>query len=114
MSITEQRQRGRALTPSFHRSRRSAPLSSYTQTRSVASATTCIDPILQSSNGTFDAKTRERLVFAEDGVLGGSAQTRAVHVMVPREEVQAVVADVDLGARITLVPVPGGAAVAAS
>ena len=53
-------------------------------------------------------------VAGEDGVLGGSAQTRAVHVMVPREEVQAVVADVDMGARITLVPVPGGAAVAAS
>ena len=53
-------------------------------------------------------------VAGEDGVLGGSAETRAVHVMVPREEVPAVVADVDLGARITLVPVPGGAAVAAS
>lgn len=47
-------------------------------------------------------------VAAQDGVLAGSAQSRAVHVMVPKEDVQAVVADVDLGARITLVPVPGG------
>jgi hypothetical protein len=33
--------------------------------------------------------------------------------MVPREAVRDLVADVDLGARITLVPVPGGAAAAA-
>ena len=53
-------------------------------------------------------------VAADDGVLAGSAVSRAVHVMVPREEVQAIVADVDLGARITLVPVPGGVAAAGS
>ena len=53
-------------------------------------------------------------VAAEDGVLAGSAASRAVHVMVPREDVQEVVADVDVGARITLVPVPGGVAAAAS
>lgn len=53
-------------------------------------------------------------VAAEDGVLAGSAQSRAVHVMVPREDVQTIVADVDLGARITLVPVPGGVAAAGS
>lgn len=53
-------------------------------------------------------------VASEDAVLGGSAETRAVHVMVPRDAVRDVVADVDLGARITLVPVPGGASVAAS
>lgn len=53
-------------------------------------------------------------VAGEDGVLGGSAQTRAVHVMVPRASVRDVVADVDLGARITLVPVPGGLSAAAS
>lgn len=53
-------------------------------------------------------------VAAEDGVLAGSAQSRAVHVMVPRDAVPAVVADVDLGARITLVPVPGGVAAAGS
>ena len=51
-------------------------------------------------------------VAADDGVLAGSAASRAVHVMVPREDVQGVVADVDLGARITLVPVPGGVAAA--
>jgi hypothetical protein len=53
-------------------------------------------------------------VAGEDGVLGGSAQTRAVHVMVPRDSVREVVADVDLGARITLVPVPGAVSAAAS
>ena len=47
-------------------------------------------------------------VAAEDSVLGASAETTAVHVMVPQEAVRDVVADVDLGARITLVPVPGG------
>ena len=53
-------------------------------------------------------------VAGEDGVLGASAETRAVQVMVPREAVRDVVADVDLGARITLVPVPGSASAAAS
>lgn len=53
-------------------------------------------------------------VAGEDGVLGASAETRAVHVMVPREQVQDVVADVDAGARITLVPVPGGLTAGAS
>ena len=53
-------------------------------------------------------------VAGEDAVLGGSAETRAVHVMVPRDAVRDLVADVDLGARITLVPVPGGASAAAS
>ncbi len=46
-------------------------------------------------------------VSGDEGVLGGSAQTRAVRVMVPREAVRDLVADVDVGARITLVPVPG-------
>ena len=53
-------------------------------------------------------------VAADDGVLAGSGQSTAVHVMVPRDDVRAIVADVDLGARITLVPVPGGVAAAAS
>lgn len=48
-------------------------------------------------------------VAAADAVLGGAEQTRAVQVMVPREAVRGLVADVDLGARITLVPVPGSA-----
>jgi hypothetical protein len=34
--------------------------------------------------------------------------------MVPRADVQALVADVDAGSRITLVPVPGGVTAAAS
>jgi hypothetical protein len=34
--------------------------------------------------------------------------------MVPREDVPSLVADVDLGARITLVPVPGGLPTATS
>ena len=53
-------------------------------------------------------------VAGEDAVLGGAAETRAVHVMVPRESVRDLVADVDAGSRITLVPVPGGVAVTAS
>jgi hypothetical protein len=44
----------------------------------------------------------------EDAVLGGSAETRAVTIGVPRGSVKGIVADVDRGARITLVPVPGG------
>ncbi|WP_377643847.1 hypothetical protein [Oryzobacter terrae] len=53
-------------------------------------------------------------VAGEDAVLGGATDTRAVHVMVPRADVQGLVADVDAGARITLVPVPGGVTAAAS
>ncbi len=49
-------------------------------------------------------------VAEQDSVLAGADQTRAVQVMVPRASVRDLVADVDLGARITLVPVPGGAA----
>lgn len=41
-----------------------------------------------------------------DAVLGGADQTRAVRVMVPRDAVRDLVADVDVGSRITLVPVP--------
>ncbi|MGG5260801.1 SAF domain-containing protein [Phycicoccus avicenniae] len=47
-------------------------------------------------------------VAEEDSVLAGAEQTRAVRVMVPRDAVRDLVADVDVGARITLVPVPGG------
>jgi hypothetical protein len=53
-------------------------------------------------------------VAGEDDVLGGATASRAVQVMVPRDSVRDLVADVDLGARITLVPVPGGAVAAAS
>ena len=44
---------------------------------------------------------------ADDGILGTGAQSRAVQVLVPRESVRQLVADVDLGSKITLVPVPG-------
>ena len=64
MSITEERQRARTLTPSFRRPRRSAPSSGYAQTGSVASATSRIEPLFQSTGGPIDAKTRERLVYA--------------------------------------------------
>jgi hypothetical protein len=47
-------------------------------------------------------------VAGDDAVLGGATATRAVQVMVPRDAVRDLVADVDVGARITLVPVPGG------
>ncbi len=43
----------------------------------------------------------------DDGILGAGARTRTVQVLVPRERVQQLVADVDLGSKITLVPVPG-------
>ncbi|MGL5930794.1 MAG: hypothetical protein ACRCY8_17830 [Dermatophilaceae bacterium] len=47
-------------------------------------------------------------VATEDAVLGGAGETRAVTVGVPRDSVKGLVADVDAGARMTLVPVPGG------
>lgn len=40
-------------------------------------------------------------------VLGGSGGNRAVQVMVPIEKVQPLIAVIDHGARVTLVPVPG-------
>jgi hypothetical protein len=46
-------------------------------------------------------------VPSERGVLGVAANMRAVQLLVPRDEVAAVVADVDAGAKITLVPAPG-------
>lgn len=48
-------------------------------------------------------------VAEDDGVLAGAEQTRPVQVMVPSDDVRDLVAAVDDGARITLVPVPGGA-----
>jgi hypothetical protein len=53
-------------------------------------------------------------VAGDDAVLGGATATRAVQVMVPTAAVRDLVGDVDLGARITLVPVPGGVAGPAS
>ena len=46
--------------------------------------------------------------------MGGVGDTRAVQVMVPRDQVQGLVGDVDLGARITLVAVPGAVSQKAS
>ena len=40
-------------------------------------------------------------------MLGSTAQTRSVQVLVPRDKVPQLVADVDGRAKITLVPVPG-------
>lgn len=51
---------------------------------------------------------------ADDTVMGGASDTRAVQVMVPRDKVQELVGDVDLGARITLVAVPGAVSQKAS
>ncbi|QKE82496.1 SAF domain-containing protein [Arthrobacter sp. NEB 688] len=48
-------------------------------------------------------------VAEDDGVLSGAEQTRPVQVMVPSDDVRDLVAAVDDGARITLVPVAGGA-----
>ena len=50
----------------------------------------------------------------DDGVMGSSGDTRPVQVMVPKDKVQSLVGDVDLGARITLVAVPGAVAPKAS
>jgi len=41
------------------------------------------------------------------GGLGGASGTTAVQIMVPEAGVQALIAAIDQGARITLVPVPG-------
>lgn len=46
----------------------------------------------------------------DDNVMGGSGDTRPVQVMVPKDKVQTLVGDVDLGAKITLVAVPGAVA----
>lgn len=50
----------------------------------------------------------------DDGVMGGSGDTRPVQVMVPKDRVRELVGDVDLGAKITLVAVPGALAPNAS
>lgn len=53
-------------------------------------------------------------VGGDQGVLGSRAQTRSVQVLVPRARVTQLVGDVDAGAKITLVPVPGSLLGAAS
>ena len=59
--------------------------------------------------GPERALERVSVVSVSDGGggLGGSSSTRSVRVMVPTDKVEGLVGDVDLGARITLVPVPG-------
>ncbi len=47
-------------------------------------------------------------------VLGTSVTRRTVHLVVPEEKVKTLVADMDLEARITLVPTPGNGAGGAS
>jgi len=47
---------------------------------------------------------------SDDNVMGGGRDTRPVQVMVPKDKVQELVGDVDLGAKITLVAVPGAVA----
>lgn len=41
------------------------------------------------------------------GRLSGSEAERAVQVMVPKDRIQDLIGEVDLGAKVTLVPVPG-------
>ncbi len=77
------------------------------------SGTTVGTPSFQGPERTLESVAVVR-VAGDDSVLGGATETRAVHVMVPRGEVQGLVADVDAGSRITLVPVPGGVTAAGS
>ena len=77
------------------------------------SGTTVGTPTFEGPERALEAVAVVR-VAGEDAVLGGATETRAVHVMVPRDEVRDLVADVDAGARITLVPVPGGLTAAGS
>jgi hypothetical protein len=55
----------------------------------------------------------ERAAVAElpdsKGVLGGVVSQRPVHIVVPSDKVATLIEDIDLGARITLVPAPGSA-----
>ncbi len=46
-------------------------------------------------------------VSGDEGVLGSGSATRAVQVYVPTDAVADLVSDVDIGSKITLVPVPG-------
>ncbi|MFQ6172819.1 hypothetical protein ACK8HX_14510 [Oryzobacter sp. R7] len=78
-----------------------------------ATGTTVGTPTFEGPERALEAVAVVR-VAGEDAVLGGATETRAVHVMVPRGEVRDLVADVDAGARITLVPVPGGVTAAGS
>lgn len=56
---------------------------------------------------TIQAATVARTPDPSGGGLGAASGTTAVQVMVPDAGVQALIAAIDQGARITLVPVPG-------
>lgn len=59
---------------------------------------------------TLDAAPVVRTPDTSGGGLGGASGTTAVQIMVPEAGVQALIAAIDQGARITLVPVPGSPA----
>ncbi|HEY7717629.1 MAG TPA: hypothetical protein VH915_02640 [Pedococcus sp.] len=46
-------------------------------------------------------------VPATDRALGASRSERAVQVLAPRDRIRELIGEVDLGAKVTLVPVPG-------
>jgi len=56
---------------------------------------------------TLEAAPVVRAPDASGGGLGAASGTTAVQIMVPEAGVQALIAAIDQGARITLVPVPG-------
>jgi hypothetical protein len=56
---------------------------------------------------TLEGATVVRTPDTSGGGLGAASGTTAVQVMVPDASVQALIAAIDQGARITLVPVPG-------
>ena len=56
---------------------------------------------------TLEAAPVVRTPDTSGGGLGGASGTTAVQIMVPEASVQALIAAIDQGAKITLVPVPG-------
>jgi hypothetical protein len=56
---------------------------------------------------TLEAAPVVRTPDAAGGGLGAASGTTAVQIMVPEASVQALIAAIDQGAKITLVPVPG-------
>lgn len=72
-------------------------------------------PVAGKAGGTTSYAGPTRLLDAvpvaslpdTGAMLGGTRDTRTVHLLVPTEAVKGLVADSDAGALITLVPVPG-------
>lgn len=56
---------------------------------------------------TLESAPVVRTPEASSGALGGASGKTAVQIMVPEAGVQALIAAIDQGAKITLVPVPG-------